>query len=434
MKRIILTAILLVALPLGMAANAPAKVKVLESSAKKVPSWVGASQNDYIITSAVDADLETARNKCLDNVRRFIIESVAQNVQSSSQSTISQTVLGNQITSFLDDYKSTLETKAADVPFMQGVSPSKIEDYYWEKRQNKSTKEISYTYSIKYPFPSLEIKKMADDFRTRDAAIWSIYETLEAKLGNVTSLEQIDRAISELGPVIDYLFDDTRRNQASALRESYRKLYDNVTFRTVWQTLGEYRFQLMLDGRPIATSQRLTLRSECATQLTSEHQGEQIVVRYAYDGCAYDEENSVTVGLRIGGKAVSHKFYFTIQKYDVNIWPEKTVYLTAASKGGGTVSDIGIRMTVKSQHIYPYTINTLTLEIPGLPEPIFLDNLNTTFKKGESNLNVTWIGTAEGVESQNGRLNMLKGHMEVEIPDEEIVKRIDFALPFKANW
>lgn len=425
-------ACLLAALPQGMSAQA--KIKVLDQSAKKVPSWVNSSQTDYIITSAMDKDLETAKQKCLDNVRKYIIESVAQNVKSTSTGNISQTTFNNEIVNFLDEYKSTFQTEAASVPFLKGVSASKIDAYYWEKQQNKSTKEITYLYSIRYPFPSLELKKMVHEFENRDTQIWNKCQMLAMELDNVTSLEQIDRAIADLGPIIDYLFDDVRKNEAVALRENYRKLYNSISFRTVSQTLGEYRFQLVLDERIIATSQRVTLKSECATQMTAQHEDAVIVVRYDYSGCSYDDENSVKATLRIGGKAVTHEFFFKIKKYAVEIWPEKTVYLTAAEKSDSTLSDIGIRVFIKSKEKVSYTVNTLTIEVPGLSEPLFLDNLNTTFKAAESTLNITWIGTVGLNKAQGFKMNMLRGNMEIEVPSEGIVKRIDFSLPFKPNW
>lgn len=423
---------LMLLLPLGVAAQD--KVKVVESSAKKQPSWYGGSQNDYIITSAMDADLQTARDKCLDNVRKYIIESVANNVQATTESTVSQTTVNNSIEHFLDSYTSTYESKAADVPFLKGVSASKIEDYYWEKRHNKSTKEYFYVYSIKYPFPSVELKKLVYEFEKKDKEMWGKYLELEDGIKNISSLEQIDRAIADLGPIVDYLFDNTRKTQAEALRNRYRALYNNVTVRTVWQTLGEYRLQLMLDNKPIATSQRVTLKSDNATQLQSEQQGNMIVVRYAYDGCYHDDENKIRATLRVGGKPVQHDIFFTIKQYEVDVWPEKTVYLTAVAKTDSTLTDVGVRIFIKSKHDNPYKITTLTLEVPGLSEPLFLDNLNTTFPSKEATLNVTWLGTIDVLRKQNNRLNMLKGNMDVEVPEEGVSRRVDFALPFQANW
>lgn len=434
MKKIKLIHILSLLLVLPLCASAQDKIKVVESSAKKQPVWVNGSETEYIITSATASDLQTARDKCLDNVRRYIIESVANNVKATTESTISQTTFNNSVESFLDSYTSTYESQAADVPFLKGISASKIEEYYWEKRLNKTSKEYFYVYSVKYPFTSLEMKKLVYEFEKRDKEIWGKYEELADGIRNIQSLEQIDRAIADLGPIINYLFDTTRKSQAEALRSSYNKLYSNITIRPVWQTLGEYRFQLVLDNKPIATSQRITLKSECASKLQSEQQGNMVVVRYAYDGCAHDDQNEITAMVKIGGKSVKHSIYYTIKQYDMEIFPERTIYLTAVNQTDSTLTDVGVRIFVKSNHSNPFRINTLTLEVPGLSEPLFIDNLNTMFKAKEATLNVTWIGTVNLLKKQNNRLNMLRGNMEIEVPEENIIKRVDFALPFQANW
>lgn len=421
---------LLLLLPVG----ASAQVKVVDKSAKKAPTWVNSSETEYIVTSAIKDDLEAAKNQCLDNVRKYIIESVAENVKASSEGTINQQIVNSEIVSFLDAYKSTYQTQAADVPFLKGISASRIEAYYWEKREDKATKNVTYLYAIKYPFPSVELKRMTHEFEKRDKEIWGRYERLAGQLDDVRSVEQIDRAIADLGPVIGYLFDDTRKNQAKALQQSYRKLYDNITFRTISNKLGEYRFSLVLDDRVITTSQRITLKSECATQLASEHRGEEIAVTYAYDGCAYDEENAVTASFRLDGKTVPHKFFFTVKKYEVAVWPEKTIYLTSKEKSDSTLTSISIRIPIKNEQGGPVVITDMTLQVPGLSEPLFLDGLNTTVSAKESTLSLTWIGEVELLRKQNVRLNMLRGNMMVEVPAEGITKRIDFSTAFQANW
>lgn len=433
MKRII-PKIALIALLLFAARGVQAKIKITDRSAKKTPVWVNSSQPEYIITSAIAGDLETARNLCLENVRRYVIESVAENVKSTTEGYINQQSINNEIVHFLDEYTNTYQTQAADVPFLKGISASRIEEYYWEKREDKSNKSVSYLYAIKYPFPRIELKQMIYEFEKRDAEIYGKYTTLLGQIDQIASLEQIDRAILELGPVIDYLFDDTRKNAATSLRERYRALYNNVTFRENSNILGEYRFSLMLDGKPITTSQRLSTQADCAEKVTAESRGEEIVVKYNYDNCLFNDKNSVTVTLRIGGKPVKNTFYFTVKKYDVAIWPDQTAYLTAVHKTDTLLTDIQVRIHMQSKHDDPYLVRSMTLDVPGLGETLFLDDLNIQLDKRTSNLQVTWNGSIPLPKSQNNRLNMLKGSMEIEIPEEGILKHIQFSLPFRANW
>ncbi|MEG2318129.1 MAG: hypothetical protein RSB85_04735 [Rikenellaceae bacterium] len=145
---------------ISISISATAQVKIVDRSAKKAPVWYGGAQSEYIITSSEASSLERAKEMVMENVRKQIIQAVALNVKESTASNISQTSNGSDIVNFLDSFTSSSSTQSANLPFLKGVSPSKIEDFYWEKRFNKSTGETSYIYSIKYPLPRLELKKM----------------------------------------------------------------------------------------------------------------------------------------------------------------------------------------------------------------------------------------------------------------------------------
>ena len=417
--------------PLLLVVSAQAQTKVLDKSARKAPEWIDGSRADYIITTATDGELEAAKQRALDNVRKYIIESVAQNVTSTSEGAVSQQTVNDQIVNFLDEYKSSYQTQAASVPFLKGISASRVEEYYWEKRQDKASGAITYVYSILYPFPGVELKSLVHEFQKRDKEMYGIYERLNAGIDGVNSVEEIDRAVAELNPVINYLFDDVRKGQAKTLQNSYRSLYDRITFATLLNVPGAYTFNLLLDGRPITTSQRISLKSDCATRLAAEPKAEGIVVTYDYSGCAWDEENGVTAGFRFGGKSVPHKFFFTIKKHRLELWPEKTIYFIAGGNDS-LATDVEIRMSIYSGLQTPYTVKSLTMEVPGISEPILLSSLDLSFDAPESTLLVTWDKGSKAVRAQHNRLNMLRGNMEGEI--EGAIHRIDFSLPFKANW
>ncbi len=417
-------------------AGAKGDIKVVEKSAKKPPVWVGTTQTDYIVTSAIAPDIETAKAQCMDNVRKQIIDAVAQNISSESTSTIDQQSVNSQITGFLDTFSSTTRTQSAPVPYLKGISPSKIEESYWEKRLDKSSSTTTVLYAIKYPFPRVELKELTYQFEKNDKAIWGKYLALADQIDNLESVEQIDRAIVDLNPVIDYLFDNTRKNAAKALQTNYQELYKAITFRTLSNQPGEYRFCMMLNGKLITTSQRMTFDSECATQLSAERQDDgSFLVRYRYDNCRYDRENQVTVRLKLAGRTVPHTFYVTIKKYEVELWAEKIIYFDATERADSvTLTGIGVRMYVKSGLGAPYTIRSMTFEVPGLSAPLFLDGLDLQYSAKESTVNASWKGSVKVLSGQGQFQNMLRGSMEVQLSGDEATKRINFALPMRANW
>ena len=410
------------------------QMKTVETSVRKPPQWHNSSQAEYIITSAIASDVESARQQCLDNVRKYVIQSVAENVVMSTKSEVSQQTMNAQVVSFLDEFKSTYETRSADMPFLKGISASRIEDSYWEKQQDKATKKVQYIYSIKYPFPSLELKSMIHEFDKRDKEMVARYAALEQGIRNITSVEQIDKAIVDLNPLIAYFFDDSRKNAASNLQNSYRKLYDNITFVPVSTGEGEHIFALELSGRRIGSSQRIALKSECATELSATQKDGIVNVVFNGKYCDRPAESWITATFKFGGKSVPYKFFYDASKGTVKVSPQKTLYLTAATVNKKEVGQIAVRMELNSEHAGPYVIKSLSLDVPGLAMPLLFNDLDQSFDSRQATLEALWPGSIGLEAGQKSLQNFLRGTMLVEVTQEGISKRVDFALPFKANW
>lgn len=411
-----------------------AQEKVIDKSAKKRPVWASGTAQDYIIGFATATDLETAKNRALEDVRKQIIRAVAENVSFASEGTTTQKMENSDITMFVDNFESKYQTQAATLPYITGISSSKIEESYWEKLQDKKTKAVSYLYSVKYPLPPGELRMMILAFEKQDREMYQKYAKLEKRFNEVASLEEIDGCIAELNPLIDYFFDDVRKGAARSLQQRYRDLYKNISFKVFSNKLGEHRFGLVLNGRPISTSQRIQVKSDDIYDVSVEPMGDEIAVKYQFDGAEYDRTNEVTVNVRIGGKLVPHKFTFIVRKFSIKLYPQQTVYLTASSKSDSIVSQINIRIPIKSEYSTPYIVRSITLTVPGLANPIFLDNINFTSGRKDETIIVNYDNDMEVLSLLNGKLDMVRGSMEVEIPKEGIDARIEFALPLKTNW
>lgn len=434
MKKFISTLLAAAALTVCMTSNAAEqKVKVIDRSAKKVPVWVNGLDQEYIITSAVAGDIETAKSVAMEEVRRQIIRSVAENISFETKSTITQSMKDSDMESFTDKFASYYRTQSANLPSVKGVSASKIEDYYWERRQNKSTKEVSVYYAIKYPLPSVELKKMVNEFEKRDRDMSERYSRLESGLNSVESLEEIDRAIHELNMLREYFFDNTRRNGAASLQAAYRGLYSGISVKELRNTLGEYRFGLMLDGRPISTSQRIAAKSDGAYDITVEPEGTTIVVRYKYDGAEYDTPTEVILSCRVGGKVLRHVFTFRVRKAAIKIYPEKTAYLTAAQKHDGRLSGIEIRIPIRSVEGESYVVRGITLDVPGLAQALFMDDLDIAVSTKEHLLKITYEDSVEVLKPLGNKASQMRGTLDIETRDG-MTTSLPFALGFRPNW
>jgi hypothetical protein len=278
-----------------------AQQKTLETGGKK-PDW--AKQlvaTGYIITQGDAASLGDAQQKALLLVKQEIVRSVAEQVISASTHSLQE-----QNMQATESYTQSITSKANKVPFLQGISVSKVEDSYWEKLRDKSSKKEFYRYYLKYPFSAAQLGKLVAEFREEDRKITQRIGDLEASLGQVESVEQVDAAIDELGSLTASL-EDSRKEKAALLQSRYRALYESILIVEVEHTLGQLACKLMLGERPLKTSRRPQVKSDCAT-VTQTLIGDTCSITYRYDGCYADVENFVTVQYRFGHKNVSHKF------------------------------------------------------------------------------------------------------------------------------
>ena len=163
--------------------------KIKDSSSKRAPEWFGGMQPGVIITSAISEDIEDAKRQCMDDVRSRIIESVALNVKSSSESNISQTIVNNKVSSFLDDFQSTLQSQAANVPYLTSISHSRVDGYYWEMRVDKESKKSTFLYTIKYPFSDSELRSLVRAFKAQDDRMESHLKEIEDAYSLVSSVD-----------------------------------------------------------------------------------------------------------------------------------------------------------------------------------------------------------------------------------------------------
>ena len=297
---------------LAVASVSAQQYKVVEKSDKKAPVWYESSEADYLVASAVDADMEAARQKCLESVRRQIIQAVAQNVEFSEKTLLKQTTgNGDEITEFINTYTAEGSVQAASVPFLKGISLSKVQGSYWEKRQDKATKAITYAYAIRYPFPKSELNALVREFDRRDQEMESKLAELEGKMNRMQSVEEIDQTINQLQPVVAYFFDKTRKERAQGVLNGYRKLSTYVSVEGKKSGNNAYTMWLNLQGRKITASALPSLKSNCASQLQAVVKGQDVVVTYDNIDCLENEENFIEAIFRLDGKVLKHKFYIS---------------------------------------------------------------------------------------------------------------------------
>lgn len=416
-----------------MSTLAEAKLKIVDASDKKIPVWVNASQNDYIITQSIRPDIESARDECLRNVRDQIINSVAQNVITSSSSLMAQKT-ENGVTEMMDSFKAQSEAQSAKLPFLKGISITKVQESYWEKRIETDNNQISYLYTIKYPFSKDELNGIIAQFEAQDRKMQGTYDQLAKDFAAISSVVEVERAIAELDNLVEYFFDSVRRTSATTLRDSYRAVYRQITIREVSNELGEYRFEFLYNNRPIEVSSKPKAVSKTLSEMRVEPDGKCWCVYYNYDACDPDEMNQATITSYVGGNKLTQMLYADIKGGTIVMRPVDKINLRGVLTGDQSVENIEVRLFVDCDLSDVVRIYQITLNVASLNTPIFMDGLAIDISgKGRKSLVITHQEKIGIKQSQSGRLGLASGELNV-IDTKGKSTKIKLSLPCACNW
>ena len=227
-----------------LAAGMNAQTKVMEKSAKKVPGWMNTAVDDYLIVSVTAGSLAEGQSKVLQEITERIIQAVANNVSVSKENVLSEVNTDGNIESS-DAFMQVSKMKSANLPFLKGISLSNVEEIYWEKVQDKSTKKEYYNYSVKYPFSKAEQRKLVAEFEALDAEKVAQYKALEQKVHSIESVDEIKQAVLELNTLSEYFFDAVRLSQVKGLISRYNELYKAISVTGTFLEDGKYQCQVL---------------------------------------------------------------------------------------------------------------------------------------------------------------------------------------------
>lgn len=302
----ILIAFLMLIPALAMAQDA----KVLERSEKNYPQWLSSPPAGCLLIETQAPNISEAKDMAIEELSRRIIMAVAANVVHSSSTSASTENNDGQITD-KEEFRFDTKIAAANIPFIKGISLTEAKGQYWEKCKEKKTERIFYRYALLYPLPDSELEKMRTEFETRDKEKERALVRLRQGIGNVSSVRQIEEAITELGQLQEYFFDDVRRNEATGLAKNYKQLYKGLTLKASKPAGGKFTVVLQLQGRPFEVTGIPTLKSNCASRLEASPipDGNGYEITYDDIDCLPEEDNWIEINLRIRDTKLTQKVY-----------------------------------------------------------------------------------------------------------------------------
>ncbi|MCM1312651.1 MAG: hypothetical protein NC206_08420 [Bacteroides sp.] len=282
--------------------------KVIERSQKKTPTWVGNVEENFIIATATDDDLENAKQKCLDNVKLQIAQAVAQNIEFTSENIVEQISRGQEVDATVE-FRSKGTTQVGALPFISGITFAKASDSYWEKLSEKKSGKIVYAFSVRYPFAKGELYALQEEFNKRDEEMVALVTEMEQNVDEIEAVEDIDVCIAKLKPAVEYFFDNARKQWVESVVNRYKKIPSLISVEGRSGMGSEYVVSLMFKGRKIRTSAMPKMKANCASQLAAKAKGDDIVITYNDEDCLDDEENFIELTFKLPGKQLKHKFF-----------------------------------------------------------------------------------------------------------------------------
>jgi hypothetical protein len=427
--------IYIIALIAVSALFASAQEKVIDKSQRSRPSWVDGVQPEYIIALGSGPTIDQARENAIIRVKELIVSSIADNVKTRSELS-TETVNNNNIHSFLQSYKSQTLTQSADIPYLQGISLARVEEYYWEKLENRQTKELKVHYHVKYPFPRREMILLMDDFITADRALTRKLDDLIEGLSDHTSVESLVQSIHELEHM-SKSFVDQRKNRAELGLIQGNNLLKSIQIVVKENTPGRLVYNLQIGGRPVTSAQKPNVKSNCAVIQSVLPEQENMVVNYHYDNCYDDPENAISIAYRFDNARIENAFHFNIKQYSVDIFLKDDIIFRAMDWQGDYITEFDCFIAVNSKYDSPFYIDRIVLNFKGLP-PLMFNNLGIEFEgKGTHNITLKSYTALEAnaYSSAKPGLNLLSGtiHFGSVYADEMQVYKI-FNHKFVTDW
>lgn len=417
--------ILLTVLLLCTGGGLTAKDKVVEKSGK-TPGWLMTSDRYSFSVMAQDTDLNTAREKCLDDIRQYIVNSIASNITSVETSTVDSDI-DNGLENLYTTYSSQLKTAAAKLPFLTGISLSNALEVYWEKCRKKSDGSYYYNYHVLYPFTAMERDKLIKEFKEYDAGKYASLVALREAYPHLGDVSMIDAGIRDLEPLVAYFFDDVRKKEAESLLSTYKRAYSLISLVPESQELGRFGYILMLDGHPVTCSKAPQLRSDTAYGMELHPEGDGYVMTYDYTYCYPSDDNYIQIIYSFPGATLKYRHQIDISQKERLVFPAGFVEIACIGKDSTMTADV--QMTLRSKTDKSFSAGNLRLDIPSSGLVISSEDMLDFKGKG---MKLYRIGLPLDELPEKDERGMVSGTMQIRYADGRQDEAV-FTLPYSVK-
>ena len=257
------------------------------------------------------ATLEEAQNNVMASLMSQVASSIAVQVIGEIEQNIDWAVVeleGKTQEQYLEQVKNNTTLKIAKMPALQGFSITKA-DVYWEKYQNKKTKEYCYDYYMLYPLSSYELDELITAYNAQEKAINDKIDNFRNILAEIESVDVMLENITEMKSLIkEYGEDDvTKYNKLKNNISLYENVIGNIYIDVLQNESGKLVVQLKYDEKILKTKSLPQLKGNCARDFTKKHNGNKIEIGFNTFDCYEQDDNYVEIKFNFGKKRVVSK-------------------------------------------------------------------------------------------------------------------------------
>ena len=296
--------VLLVGMSLSLSAQ-----HVVDRSSSRRPDWFGQVVENHLVTSAVGRTIDEAQRKCLDAVKVQMLESVAQNIEYSTETVVQQLTHNQDVQSDIS-FRQRSKTGVANLPYISGVSLAKAKGSYWECVRDGQSGALSYVYSLLYPYPESESQLLKSEFDKLDAAMTEIVRREEARLSDVGSIDTLEAAIANLEMAENYFFDRHRKDKARDVIKKYENVFGLLNVESKRIDRCKFRCWITWNGNVMECSSLPKCKSDAATKIRCTVDDGSYVITFSDEDCIGDDDNRIDVTFRFKTKTLKHVLHF----------------------------------------------------------------------------------------------------------------------------
>ena len=268
-----------------------------QKESRKAPDWINGTAQGYLIVSATGGTIQQAKDKAFSKVRENVVLSVAVQVRYASTASSSEKV-HNQSREYNEEFVSKVNLHSAELGFVNGISESKITDFYWV-RTSKRKQPLVFQYFIKYPFSDADLAALLSDYNREVRKRKDELDALKKEVVLLSTQDSLHTLIQKIG----FFRSQTGFYDDRVLSQLEFELNDFVKtskFEIQRNELGYFELTMFRHGLPFLTT--IDNLSSGLKDLRWERENRSYKCYYDYSYMPYDDKVNMEVSYNLMGK------------------------------------------------------------------------------------------------------------------------------------